>query len=112
MAALSSAEPGDPAFWEPPIVKTVATRDQGVAELAAAVDGHRAHLEASGQRRAREVARARAAFLSALREQLLETALERLSDEEGRLDEIAERIATRQADPYALVEELAARLAP
>ncbi len=112
MSLVSPADPHDPGFWEPPIVKTVAIRDEGVGDLAAAVERHRMHLESTGQRRLREVARARAAFLSVLRERLVEKALERLSDEEGRLDEIAERIVAREADPYALVEELAARLAP
>jgi LAO/AO transport system kinase len=103
-------DPHDPAWWEPPIVKTVAVRDLGVAELAEAVDRHRAHLEASGLRRDREVARARAGFLSLLRERLLAGALERLAGEHGRLDELAERIARREADPFRLADELAARL--
>jgi LAO/AO transport system kinase len=107
---LAPGDPHDPAFWEPPIVKTVATRNEGVAGLADAVERHREHLERTDQRRLREVARARAGFLSVLRDRLVEKALERLSDEEGRLDEIAERIAAREADPYALAEELAARL--
>jgi LAO/AO transport system kinase len=96
--------------WEPPIVRTVALRDEGTAELAAALEAHRAHLERSGQRRVREAARARAAFVAVLRERLVAGALERLEDEMGRLDEVAERIAARQADPWALAEELAARL--
>jgi LAO/AO transport system kinase len=103
-------DPHDPGFWEPPIVKTVATRDQGVGELAEAVESHRRHLEQTGQRRQREVARARAAFVTMLRERLLEGALARLEGEQGQLDEIAARIASRAADPYALADELAARL--
>jgi LAO/AO transport system kinase len=102
--------PEDPAFWEPPIVRTVATRDEGVADLLDAVARHRAHLETTGQKRAREVARARAGFLALLRERLLAGALDRLAAEEGHLDELAGRIVERQADPYRLAEELAARL--
>ena len=45
-----------------------------------------------------------------LRERLMAGALARLEAERGHLDEVAERIAARQADPYALAEELAARL--
>jgi LAO/AO transport system kinase len=103
-------DPHDPGYWEPPVVKTVATRGEGVAELAEAVDLHRRHLEATGERAVREVARARAAFVTLLRDRLLEGALQRLAAEEGQLDEIAARIASRSADPYALAEELAARL--
>jgi LAO/AO transport system kinase len=110
MRATEAWSPEDPAFWEPPIVKTVAVRGEGVGELAEAVERHRAHLEATGLRRAREVGRARAGFLALLRERLLAGALERLAAEEGHLDEIAARIAAHQADPFQLADELAARL--
>ncbi len=102
--------PEDARFWEPPIVKTVATRDEGVTELCEAVERHRAHLVATGMLRARETARARAAFVALLREQLLAGALARLAGEQGHLDQIAARIAAREADPYSLAEELVARL--
>jgi LAO/AO transport system kinase len=106
----AEAPPPGPGDWEPPIVRTVAVKDQGIDELVAAVDRHRAHLEQTGQRRARETARARAGFVAVLRERLLAGALDRLEAEMGRLDAVAERIAAREADPYALAEELAARL--
>jgi LAO/AO transport system kinase len=105
-----AAPPGPGGEWEPPIVRTVAVRDEGVAELVAAIARHREHLEATGQRRARETARARASFVAVLRERLLAGALARLEAEVGRLDAVAERIAAREADPYALADELAARL--
>jgi LAO/AO transport system kinase len=101
---------GADAGWEPPIIRTVAVKDEGVADLLAAVDRHRAHLEATGERRVRETARARAAFVTLLRERLLSGALDRLEAEMGRLDAVAARIAAREADPYGLAEELAARL--
>ncbi|HEX9290456.1 MAG TPA: methylmalonyl Co-A mutase-associated GTPase MeaB [Anaeromyxobacteraceae bacterium] len=110
MRATEAWSPEDPAFWEPPIVKTVAVRDEGVGELAQAVERHHAHLEATGLLRARDVARARAGFLALLRERLLAGALERLAAEEGHLDEIAARIAAHEADPFQLADELAARV--
>jgi LAO/AO transport system kinase len=96
--------------WEPPIVRTVAVSDEGTEDLAAAIDAHRAHLDRTGERRARDVARARAAFVAILRERLIEGALARLEAEMGRLDAVAEKIAAREADPYALADELAAGL--
>jgi LAO/AO transport system kinase len=106
----AEAPPPGPGEWEPPIVRTVAPKDEGTGDLLAAIERHRAHLEASGQRRAREAARARAGFVTVLRERLLAGALDRLEAEMGELDAVAERIAAREADPYALAEELAARL--
>jgi LAO/AO transport system kinase len=102
--------PGPDAGWEPPIVRTVAVKDEGIEELLGAIERHRQHLEATGGRRAREVARARSAFVAVLRQRLLAGALDRLEAETGRLDEVAARIAAREADPYALADELAARL--
>jgi LAO/AO transport system kinase len=100
----------DPTSWEPPIVRTVAVRDEGVEDLAAAIERHRSHLEESGERGAREVVRARALFLALLRERLLAGALDRLAEEQGQLEEIAMRIARREADPFRLADDLAGRL--
>jgi LAO/AO transport system kinase len=97
--------------WEPPIVKTVATRGEGVEALAEAIERHRAHLAESGELRVRETARARARFVAVLRDRLLAGALRRLEAERAGLDAIAARIAAREADPYALADEIAARLA-
>ncbi len=108
--AGEAAPPGPGADWEPPIVRTVAVKNEGVDDLARAVEAHRAHLERTGQRRARETARARAGFVTVLRERLLAGALDRLEAEMGRLDAVAARIAAREADPYQLADELAALL--
>ncbi len=106
-APAAAPEPGE---WEPPIVRTVAIKDEGVEDLLRAIEAHRARLESTGERRAREIARARAAFVAVLKERLLAGALDRLEAEMGRLDAVAARIAAREADPYALADDLAARL--
>jgi LAO/AO transport system kinase len=105
----AAANQADPA-WEPPIVRSVAVTGEGISELGLAMQRHMAWLEASGEKRRREVARARAGFIALLRERLLAGALSRLEAELGRLDAVAARIADREADPYALATELAARL--
>jgi LAO/AO transport system kinase len=96
--------------WEPPILKVVAAKDEGVSELVEAVEQHRAFLDETGQRKQKERTRAAMQFVALLRERLLRCALARLERERGRLDEVAGRIAERQADPYALAEELASQL--
>lgn len=106
----SPEPPPAPGEWEPPIVRTVAVKDEGVPDLVQAIEAHRAHLVRTGAKATRETARARAAFVTVLRERLLAGALDRLEAEMGRLDAVAGRIAARQADPYALADELAARL--
>jgi LAO/AO transport system kinase len=100
-----------PREWEPPILKVVAARDQGVSELVKGIEEHHAFLLETGQLKVKERTRAAAQFVALLRERLLSSALMRLERERGQLDEVAGRIAERQADPYALAEELASQLA-
>lgn len=94
--------------WEPPILKIIAAKDQGVAELATRIAEHRAFLEETGQRQVREETRAMTQFISLLRDGLLRAGLERLERQRGNLHDVARRIANREADPYALAAELAA----
>ena len=103
-------EEAPPQEWEPPILKVVAAKDQGVDSLVEAVEQHRAFLDQTGQRKEKERTRAAMQFVALLRERLLRGALAKLERERGRLDEVAGRIADRQADPYALAEELASQL--
>lgn len=96
---------GPPADgWTPPVVRSVALRDEGVSDAVAAVDEHRAHLVTSGQLARREETRA-ARELEAV---ISEAALERVR---GRLDErgwsdVAARVARREVDPYTAAEQL------
>jgi LAO/AO transport system kinase len=106
------AHPGEagPREWEPPILKVVATRDQGVREALEAIERHRIFLDETGQRAVRERSRAKMQFVALLRERLLREALGRLEREQGRLEEVAAAIVEHRADPYALAEQLAKQL--
>ncbi len=104
-----SEAPVGPPEWEPPIQKVIAARDQGVDELVAAIAQHNAFLDSSGERKVREKNRAMTQFVALLRDRLLAAGLSRLERERGKLDDVAQRIADRQADPYALADELAGR---
>lgn len=103
--------PAGPVEWEPLIEKVIAAKDQGVDKLVKAIDTHRAFLDSSGERVKREQNRALTQFVALLRERLLRAGLERLEKERGNLADVATRIANREADPYALADELAARTA-
>ena len=93
--------------WEPPIVKTVAARDQGLTELAQEIAKHRTWLESTGKKQERERQRAETQLVSLLRDRLLETALKRLERERGNLSAVAAQIARLELDPYALADQLA-----
>lgn len=101
LLSLSSRSDG----WDPPIIKTVATENKGIDELAAAIERFReSHLrtEVGGERR-RAIARWR--ILELLRERLVTRTLSTESASE-RLERLAGEVATRQRDPYSAVEEI------
>jgi len=91
--------------WQSPIVKTVATENKGIEELASAIEQcrkvHQARPESSERRQA--VARWR--ILELLREQLVAKALNGNAASE-KLDRLADEVASKQRDPYSAVEEL------
>jgi LAO/AO transport system kinase len=91
--------------WEPPIVKTVATENKGIADLAQAIESCRdARLKTDvGLERRRAIARWR--ILELLRERLLTRALAGDSAAE-RLDRLAGEVASRRRDPYSAVDEI------
>jgi LAO/AO transport system kinase len=79
-AEASSAEGGE-ARWTPPIHKCVATRGEGIAELMASLDRHRAWLESTDAGRARRKARLAEEVREALRETLIDAATTALAGE-------------------------------
>jgi LAO/AO transport system kinase len=100
-----------PDMWWPPIVKTVATENKGLEELAAAVESYRDFLRASPGTSGRRGAVARWRILELLRERLLARALEEGGARE-RLDALAAEVAEKRRDPYSAVEELMASAKP
>jgi LAO/AO transport system kinase len=92
--------------WRPPIVKTEATTGKGVPELVAAIERFRAHTAASlGDRR-----RARAEFR--VKELMAHRFVQHVSDTvlaPGEFEGMLDRIASRETDPYTVVEEIVKR---
>ena len=91
------------------IVKCVASRGEGVAEVWSAVAAHYQFLKSGPGLLQRETLRARNELVEVLRERLLKVALDKLAQNGAQLDDLARRIATRQTDPYSVADE-AARL--
>ena len=96
-----------PDMWSPPIVKTVATENRGLEELAAAVESYRDFQRTSSGAAGRRGAVARWRILELLRERLLARALEENGTRE-RLDALAAEVADKRRDPYSAVDELLA----
>jgi LAO/AO transport system kinase len=96
--------------WEPPIIKTIAARDEGLEDLAGAIGQHGEWLQSTGKKQERERLRAETELVSLLRDRLLTAGLARLKRERGSLSDVAADIAALKLDPYALADELAGAL--
>ena len=106
---LSHGERRQPGDWRPPIVKTVASRGEGLDDVVEALDKHRAWLEETGHLRDRRHRRAADEV-----ETIAVTALrERMGDlRQGHtLDDLAARVVDGELDPYAAADALLAGLA-
>ena len=86
--------------WKPPIVSTVAVRDEGTQELVARLNQHWSWLNDTGELKHRRLARAReeltALAFAALRRRLASS----------RLDELAGQVADGTLDPFQAADEL------
>jgi LAO/AO transport system kinase len=98
----------DPDGWQVPILRTEASRGEGVAELAAKIDEHRAHIEAEGtleERRARNL-RNEVLGIAASR---MRRRLEATAADDPHTRELLERVVRRELDPASAASELLER---
>ena len=91
--------------WEPPIVKTVAIENQGIAELAGAIERFRETQRSEELTSERRRAIARWRIVELLRERLLASVLES-ENATAVLERLAGEVATGRRDPYSAVEEI------
>ncbi len=94
-----------PDMWQPPIVKTVATENKGIEDLAAAIESYGEFQKSSDSAISRRQAIAKWRLLELLRERLLNDLVAR-NGAEQRLEELALAIAEKEKDPYSAVEEM------
>jgi len=109
MLELNHALGKDAGGHEIAIVKCVASQNEGVHEVWNAVAAHYKFLQSGPGLLQRETQRAKHELVEVLRDRLLKVAVERLTQNGARLDDLALRIARRQTDPYSVADE-AARL--
>lgn len=105
-----AATTGHEPTWAPPIVRTIGTRGEGVAELVDAIEAHASTQRANGRWQMRERARAAFTLHELLRDELMARVLAHLPHD--LLDAHLERIVNRQIDPYAAVAALLSAVGP
>ena len=90
-----------------PVIRTCAPRNEGIAELLAAIDAHREHLRTSGQYEARRQAIRERRMLKAA-EQVMHDEFER--HRQGRMAELLDELAAGTISPQAAARRLLAHI--
>ena len=91
--------------WEVPVVRTEATKGEGIEELVAMIDAHREHITAAGtlaERRARNL-RAEVLGIAAAR---LRRDLEARAQSDPEWAGLLDRVVSREIDPATAAREL------
>lgn len=95
--------------WTPEIVETVATSGEGISDLVETFTTHREYLESSGALEEKDRTRYAEEVRALLREDaghLLEGEIER----HGGINQLVDRITTKETDPYTVADEIIAPL--
>ncbi|MEK4342884.1 methylmalonyl Co-A mutase-associated GTPase MeaB [Brevibacillus sp. FSL L8-0710] len=92
------------APWRPPIVKTVSTSGQGMADLWQQIDRHQQFLHESGEADARRSRHLQEEVLDIVRDRLFQRL--QAGIQSGRHAEVLERVASRAEDPYSAAERI------
>jgi LAO/AO transport system kinase len=94
--------------WRPPVVRTVATENTGVDELARQIALFREHFSGAPSHGKREVDYWKEWLMRLVRSRLLEqVAAAGMTD--AKFEALASQVAARKKDPYAAASEILAR---
>jgi len=104
---LATSLPQARSRWVVPVVPTSSVRDEGVAELAAAIDRHLAYLNDTGEIAARRAMIAERRMLRA-GEDILRAAFAR--DRDAKVSPLLEKLASRTLSPHGAASRLLAAM--
>jgi LAO/AO transport system kinase len=104
-APVTVDERGLPLRWTPPILRCVATKNEGVKELIEALERHRAWLVGSEKGQERRKSRLAEEVRETLREALIDAATRALGD---HIDEAVRAVEAKTIDPYTATDQLIA----
>lgn len=96
------------AEWKPEVVQTVATKGEGIDDLWAAIEKHRAYQEDKGLLEARRHRRVEREIREIVAERLRQRVEAEATD---LLGELTEQVTARQLDPYSAADKLIEHLA-
>lgn len=95
--------------WRPPVKRVIANRNEGISELAEAIEQQITQSKESGNFEKRRTQRTETELLAMLDEQVSRHVRKQLSDE-GNLNELVASIESRVQNPYAVVNDIMAKV--
>ncbi|WP_298270483.1 methylmalonyl Co-A mutase-associated GTPase MeaB [Gemmatimonas sp.] len=107
-AARAAAQAEHPEQWTPPVLRSVAAQNEGIAEVADALDRHFRYLATSGELRSRRRARLRERVMEVVEQQLRQR-LWRDADTMSWLDAQLDGLEDGTLVPFAVADTLRAR---
>lgn len=109
LEAISHMRTAPARGWRPPVIRTVAVENEGVAALVDAFLDHRRQMDASGE----SARRTSANMLSFFRQLVTEMAVESIVSSKAyaaALSDLSEEGTRRKRDPYTAAEQLLAKV--
>jgi LAO/AO transport system kinase len=91
--------------WQPPVISTVALREEGIEDLIAGIEEHRRYLEQSGLLEAKTVERMKAELIEILNLKVSRAAREAMEGEPLGAD-LVRRMGERELDPHTAADEM------
>lgn len=95
--------------WRPPVELVVAIENKGIEELIDQVNNHKNYLEETGQKEIKRIQNCKDEIIDLVQQKLMNVLLDK-SNKEEKIDELAKKVATREADPYSACEQVFERL--
>ena len=96
--------PEEERFWLPPIVRTVATKGDGVPELISAIYEHEQYLEQTGERKNRDRARLEAELEMLIQDNLVYHWRQEITD--IQYQEVLGEVISRRLSPHQAAKDL------
>ncbi len=107
-AARAAAQAEAPEQWTPPVLRSIAAQNEGITEIADAIDRHFRYLERSGELRRRRRARLRERVMEVVEQQVRQR-LWQDADTLAWLDAQLDGLEAGTLVPFAVADALRAR---
>ncbi|MTI46503.1 methylmalonyl Co-A mutase-associated GTPase MeaB [Sporosalibacterium faouarense] len=89
----------------PPVMQVTALKNEGIKELLNEIKGHMEYLKENDRLNKRRESNARAEIINLIEEEILSLIL-RKNESVGVLDDISQKVALRNMDPYTAKDEI------